>query len=480
MEFRLESVALAAEEPAFEGRRILSLQKDAHRFNMTPTYEVRIDRLNRFISMMDRHADAILQAASEDFGHRAPQETQLFDVVIVTMAAKRARRELKQWMKPRRVPTSIANRPGYNRMLRQPLGTVGIIGAWNYPLYTVLGPAVDALAAGNRILMKPSELTPRSSALLASMVRECFAEDEMAVVTGGLDVARGFSELPFDHLIFTGSGAVGRQVAQAAARNLTPVTLELGGKSPVIFDASCNLAMATERVMRAKLLNSGQTCVAPDYLLVPRARLTECVQRLSAAVEKLYPNWAASPDYTSIVNERHVARLQGLLDDARSKGAQVVSIGETSGQAGRKMAPTLVLNVSDDMRIMQEEIFGPLLPILPYDDPDDALQYVNHHDKPLALYWFGESRAARDAVLSRTLSGGVTVNDCIWHAAQEGQPFGGVGPSGSGAYHGEHGFRTFSKEKPVYFQSRFTGGTLLYPPYGKTFDRMLKILKRIT
>ena len=469
------------EDADFDGYRILERQKHAHLQDLMPSYPVRRDRLDRFRAMIERHADAIVRAASEDFGHRARQETEMVDITITIVAIKHARRHLRRWMKARRVPTTLHNRPGYNRILRQPLGTVGVIGAWNYPLYTVTGPAIDALAAGNRVMIKPSDLAPRSSELLQRIVAEFFSEDEMAVVTGGIDVAKAFIELPFDHIIYTGSGAVGRQVAQAAAKNLVPVTLELGGKSPVLLDDSCNMSLAAGRVMRAKLLNAGQTCVAPDYLMVSHARLDEAVKCLAAAVEQLYPKSIESPDYTSIVNDRHFARLQGLLDDARAKGARIVSLGGAveHDAANRRMVPTLVLDVTEEMKIMREEIFGPLLPVMAYRRVEDALHYINCHDRPLALYWFGEKRANRDQVLRGTISGGVTVNDCVWHVAQEGQPFGGVGPSGSGAYHGENGFRTFSKEKPVFFQSRVTGSSLLNPPYGKTFDFMMRVLKRV-
>jgi coniferyl-aldehyde dehydrogenase len=330
-------------------------------------------------------------------------------------------------------------------------------------------------------MLKPSELTPAYSALLREIVAEFFAQEEFAVIPGDVEVGREFSKLPFDHLFFTGSTAVGRQIALAAAENLTPVTLELGGKSPAIVDVDCNLAVAAPRIAFAKLMNAGQTCVAPDYLLVPRERVDATVAAVKAAVQRMYPTLAANPDYTSIINDRHYARLAQLVADAETAGATAIRIhpaSETPGAAGRKFAPTLLVGVTDDMAVMREEIFGPVLPIVPYDTLDDAIAYVNGHPRPLALYWFGTNGAHRDRVLRSTISGGVTINDACWHVAQDNLPFGGVGPSGYGAYHGEHGFRTFSKAKPVLYQARRNGLELLRPPYGRRFARMLALLKR--
>ncbi|MGH8806955.1 MAG: coniferyl aldehyde dehydrogenase, partial [Noviherbaspirillum sp.] len=423
------------------------------------------------------------EAIAQDFGHRSPHETRLADLMMVSAAIKHARRHLKQWMKPRRAPTAKHYRPGHNRILRQPLGVVGIVAPWNYPYQLAVGPAVGAIAAGNRVMIKPSELTPVFSELLKKIVASTFDETEVAVVTGDAEVGKAFVELPFDHLVFTGSTTVGRLVAQAAAKNLTPVTLELGGKSPAIVDASCDFSVAAPRLMQGKLLNAGQTCIAPDYALVPAGRVDELVAALKQAAAKMYPHYARNPDYTSIVNERHYARLQGLIEDARARGAQIIPLnpaGETIDPASRKIVPAIVLGVTSDMKIMCEEIFGPLLPVLTYSSLDDAIGYINRNDRPLALYWFGNDNRNRDQVLARTISGGVTINDCLWHFGQEDMPFGGVGASGNGAYHGEFGFRTFSKEKPVFFQPRFNGLFLLYPPYGKTFERMVKLLKKIT
>ena len=374
------------------------------------------------------------------------------------------------------MPTGIKYRPGYNRLIPQPLGVVGVVAPWNYPYQLSILPAVAALAAGNRVMIKPSELTPKSAELMARIVRETFDEDEIAIFPGDAAAGKAFVELPFDHLFFTGSTAVGRLVAQAAAKNLTPVTLELGGKSPLIVDTDSDFARIMPMVAVGKLFNAGQTCIAPDYALVPRARIDEFAAEFSRAVAKLYPTLAENRDYTSIVNGRHHARLEGLLADARARGATIVAInpaGEVLDPAKRKIAPTLVLGAGDDASIMREEIFGPLFPVVAYDRLDDAIRYVNERARPLALYWFGDDPAHRDRVLHGTIAGGVTVNGCLTHFAQEDQPFGGVGESGTGSYHGESGFRTFSKEKPVYYQGRLGLMPLLFPPYGRRMDAVL-------
>ena len=461
---------------------VLERQRSAFAQEMNPALEVRKERLDRLAAMGEKHAAGIAQAISADFGHRSTHETQMAELVLVGGIIRHAQRHLRRWMKPQRMPTAMHYRPGSNRLLRQPLGVVGIVAPWNYPYQLALAPAVAAIAAGNRVMIKPSELTPRFSELLARIVAEFFDEGEMAVIVGDAQTGKAFTELPFDHLFFTGSTAVGRMVAQAAAKNLTPVTLELGGKSPAILDPSSDLATVAPRLAFGKLLNAGQTCIAPDYAFVPKDRIDAFVEAMQRAVAKLYPRLAANPDYSSIVNERHFARLQGLLEDARAKGARIVAInpaGENFDPAARKQPPMLVLGVTPEMKLMQEEIFGPILPVMAYERIDEAIAYINRHDRPLALYWFGSDAANRDQVLSQTISGGVTLNDCIWHIAQEDQPFGGVGASGCGSYHGEWGFRTFSKEKPVFAQPRLNGMFLMYPPFGKTFERMLALLKRI-
>ena len=457
---------------------ILEMQRAAFNAERMPSLAVRRDRLQRVLTMTAKHGDAIAAAISKDFGHRSAHETQLADLFTVQSAAKHALHHLRGWMKARRMPTALHFLPARNELLRQPLGVVGVISPWNYPYSMALIPALSALAAGNRVLIKPSELTPETSALMARMVAEFFAPDELQLINGDASVGRAFSNLPFDHLFFTGSTAVGRLVAQAAAQHLTPVTLELGGKSPALIDRSCNLALTAERLAFGKLLNAGQTCVAPDYVLAPKELVEPLTQALLAAVRRLYPTLETNPDYTSIATPRHHERLQGLLLDARERGARVIA-SHDEPSLSRKLVPHLLLNVNDEMAVMREEIFGPLLPIIGYESIDEAIDYIKRHDKPLAMYWFGNDSAARQHALEQTHAGGVTINDCIWHLGQEDQPFGGVGASGMGAYHGEWGFRTFSKEKPVFHQFRWAGTKLFYPPYGKTFERLLGLLKKI-
>ncbi|RQP22696.1 coniferyl aldehyde dehydrogenase [Piscinibacter terrae] len=463
-----------------EERLRLALQQQRAAFDRDPmpSEATRRDRLGRVHAMTTRHADALAQAIAADFGHRARQETLLAEVFTVRSGTRHALSHLRRWMKPRRVPTQLHFLPGHNTLMPQPLGVVGIVSPWNYPYYLTMAPAIAALAAGNRVLIKPSELTPETSALMAKMIAADFADDEMQVITGDAAVGRAFVELPFDHLFFTGSTAVGRLVAQAAARNLTPVTLELGGKSPAIVDASSDLQLVADRLAFGKLFNAGQTCVAPDYALAPQALVEPLAERLVQSVRKLYPTLSDNPDYTAIVSERHRARLQGLLDDAQAKGARLIPTHSEAAANGR-FVPHVLTNVNEGMAVMQEEIFGPILPIVGCSSADDAIAKVRSRDRPLALYWFGRDTSARERVMAQTHAGGVTINDCIWHLGQENQPFGGVGASGIGSYHGEWGFRTFSKDKPIFHQPRLAGTSLFSPPYGARFDRLLGLLQKL-
>jgi coniferyl-aldehyde dehydrogenase len=332
------------------------------------------------------------------------------------------------------------------------------------------------------VLLKPSELTPRTSALLARLVQERFAADEFSVVNGGADVGEAFARLPFDHLFFTGSTAVGRKIALAAAENLTPVTLELGGKSPALVHADAELAVLAPRLVTGKLLNAGQTCIAPDYVLAPGDRVDALVDALAASVAALYPMLGANPDYASIVNDRHYARLVALIDDAERKGARIVRLNpgnELLPERTRKLAPAIIVGVRDDMAAMREEIFGPILPIETYATLDEAIAKINARPRPLAMYAFGGDARARERVLRETLAGGMTIDDTLWHFSNEDLPFGGVGASGIGAYHGERGFRTFSHEKAVFTQPRFALTWMLRPPYGRLFEVVLRMLKWI-
>jgi coniferyl-aldehyde dehydrogenase len=465
-------------------KELLALQQSAFLADMAPARTVRLDRLERLGRLIESHSQEFAQAISSDFGTRSHTEIRITEVMILQSGIRHAIRHLSRWMKSRRVSTALAYRPGKSMIMRQPLGVVGIISPWNYPLQLALGPLIGVLAAGNRAMVKPSEMTPAFSQALQQAIAETFAPAEVSVVTGDAAIGRQFAALPFDHLIFTGSTAVGREVAQAAAKNLTPVTLELGGKSPAIIDSSCDLDRIIDRIAWGKLINAGQTCIAPDYMLVPRTGIDRFVQALRGSMTRLYPTFRENPDYSGIITERHLQRLRDLIEDARSHGATVIEVEPATHSGslplGRQLAPTLLLNVNDGMRVMKEEIFGPLLPIVPYDTVAEALAYVNRHDRPLALYWFGENSAVRDQVLAGSIAGGVSINDTLIHIAQEKLPFGGVGASGQGHYHGEYGFRQFSKEKPIFIQSRFSGGGIIRPPYKPSIERVLTWISRFT
>jgi len=423
---------------------------------------------------------AIAEAIRSDFGNRSLHETQLLELFPSFEAIRHARRHLKSWMRPERRAVSMWFLPGRARVLHQPLGVVGVIVPWNYPLLLAVGPLVAALAAGNRVMVKMSEYTPAFSALFAELVAKYFPADEVAVVQGDAGVAQAFARLPFGHLLFTGSTKVGYSVMRAAAENLTPVTLELGGKSPAILGPDYPLEKFAERVMVGKTMNAGQTCIAPDYVLVPAGQAREFIAAARKVVDACYPDILRTPDYSSVVGERHYRRLLGLIEDARGQGAEVVPLSAAAepDAATRRIPPVALLNVTDAMQAMQEEIFGPVLPVVGYRDLDEAIRYVNARPNPLALYYFDHDRGRIEQVLERTLSGGVTINDTLLHIAQDSLPFGGVGESGKGHYHGFEGFEAFSKKKAVFFQSRVNGMGLFKPPYGKVFERMVNLLIR--
>ena len=465
--------------PTIPLQALFEAQFNASRAQIDVPLSLRRDRLGRLRSLIETNAGALSDAVQSDFGVRSRQLTEAADLFVLRSAIGQLQKELPRWMKPRRVSTPIYLLPASAHIQRQPLGVVGVIGPWNYPLQLNLGPAATALAAGNRVMLKPSELTPHASALMATLVHQAFSADEFSVVLGGADVAQAFAALPFDHLFFTGSTAVGRMVAAAAAANLTPTTLELGGKSPCVVDASCDLNDAAIKIAHGKLLNAGQTCIAPDYVLLPRGQEAAFELAYTAAVAKLFPTIAGNPDYAAIVSDRHLARLTALLDEAQAQGARVVELAPAGKSPNaRQMNPTLVFSPVPTLRLMKEEIFGPILPVLSYDTLDEAIAFINARPRPLALYWFGTDTIARDRLLHRTVSGGVTVNDTLMHVAHEGLPFGGVGESGWGSYHGESGFLRFTQQKPVLVQSRWGMGHLFYPPYGARFDRVMGLLKR--
>ena len=458
---------------------LFNAQHTASRQHIEVPLEVRQGRLHRMKALIDDNAVALAQAVQTDFGVRSLQLTEIADLFVLRSLLSHTLKSLPKWMKPQKVSTPIYLLPGSAYLQRQPLGVVGVVAPWNYPVQLALGPVITALAAGNRVMLKPSELTPATSALMAELLGKAFAPDELCVVLGDGQLAAEFSSLPFDHLFFTGSTAVGRIVAKAAAANLTPTTLELGGKSPCIIDASCDLDAAAIKIAHGKLLNAGQTCIAPDYVLLPKGKEAAFGHAFAQAVAKLFPTISGNPDYAAIITPRHHERLQAMLAAAEQGGAKLQVIN-TGGEATehRQMPPVLVFDVSADAQLMQEEIFGPVLPVLPYDSLSDAIGYINARPRPLALYWFGTDSAARDKVLAQTVSGGVTVNDTLMHIAHENLPFGGVGESGWGSYHGEAGFLRLTMQKPVLVQSKWARGDLFYPPYGKRFDQVMGLLKR--
>jgi acyl-CoA reductase-like NAD-dependent aldehyde dehydrogenase len=441
----------------------------------------RLEALGRLAALLREATPALCEAVDADFRGRASQETRLLEIFPALSAISHARRHLARWMRPQRRPTGRWFRPGRSRVLCQPLGVAGIVVPWNYPLYLAVAPATSALAAGNRVLVKMPEGTPRTSALFARLVAGRFDPAVLSVVTGGPEVGRAFVALPFDHLLFTGSTAVGRQVMRAAAENLTPVTLELGGKSPAIVGRGIAIAEAADKILYGKCLNAGQTCIAPDYALVPEERVEAFVEAARASVTALYPRIAANPDYTAIIDARHRARLAGYVEEARRAGTRVVEINPAGEDlaASAKMAPTLLVAPDPSSGAMREEIFGPVLPVVPYRTLDEAIAFVNARPRPLALYVFDRDRAAVDEVLRRTVSGGATVNETLLHIAQEELPFGGVGPSGMGEYHGRAGFETFSKRKAVFVASRLGALKLLRPPYGPRFEAIARLLLRL-
>jgi coniferyl-aldehyde dehydrogenase len=423
--------------------------------------------------------EEFVQAISEDFGGRARQETLLLEVFPLVDTIGHAIRHLPQWMRPRPAAAGWQFLPGRARVVYQPLGVVGVIGAWNYPLLLSLSPLVSALAAGNHVMLKPSELAPRTADLLARLVSELFPADYVTVVTGGPETGAVFGALPFDHLLFTGSTRVGKLIMRAASEHLTPVTLELGGKSPALVHPDFPAQTAAARIMAGKLYNAGQTCIAPDYALVEAGAREEFVRLASEAASTMYPRLVGNPDFTRIVNREHYQRLRGLVEDAALKGAGMLEVNpacETANEQNRVFPPTLLWNVSDQMTVMREEIFGPVLPVVTYRSLDEAIEYVNARPRPLALYYFDRNSKRVEAVLARTTSGGATVNDTIFHIAQNDLPFGGVGPSGMGSYHGFDGFLTFSKKKGVFLQSRFTTLGMLRPPYGALARRVTDFL----
>ena len=461
-----------------DARALLDGQRRAFLREGPPDIRQRKAALARLRAAVLAHRATVAEAISADFGHRSRHETDLMEVFGVVQSIDYLRRNLSRFMKSERRHVGLFYRAGRAYVEYQPKGVVGVMAPWNYPFSLSLIPLATALAAGNRVMLKPSELTPRTSAAMQRVLAEIFTSEEVSVVLGGPEVGAAFSALPFDHLLFTGSTDVGRKVMMAAGGNLVPLTLELGGKSPVIVARGHAGERTLDSIVFGKLSNSGQTCVAPDYALVHEDDLAAFVEGYGKAVARAYPAGPTSDDYTSIVSDRHFARLQGLLDDARDRGAQVTAVGarpETAATRPRTLAPTLVLNAGDDAAVMREEIFGPILPVRAYRTLDEVIDHVNGRPRPLALYYFGEEDGDCTRLLRRTTSGNVGINNTMIHVAQDDLPFGGIGPSGMGAYHGPEGFRAMSHAKGVFVQGRWNLPRLLRPPFGRLVERALAV-----
>lgn len=450
----------------------------------TTSYRDRIKYLTALRKAIIIRKPALISALNKDFDGRSAHETILAEIIPTIQNIDFAIKHLRKWMKPQKRKVAWHFLPAKNRILMHPKGLVLVISPWNYPISLSIGPLVTALAAGNRVILKPSEHSPHTSRVLLQLVRDVLPETRATVFTGGPEVSSELCSLAFDHILFTGSTAVGRLVMKSAAENLTPVTLELGGKSPAVIHKDYDLAAAAFRIARGKLLNAGQTCIAPDYVMVPRGKVEDFISVYKNSVKQLYPKFENNADYTSIINQHHFDRLNKLLDDAENKGATVLGMGQDidgkpqRGSAQRKLYPHIVCNISDDMDLSHEEIFGPILLIVPYDELKQASSYINQRPRPLALYYFDNNSTRVKHFLETTISGNAAVNDCLLQFAQDDLPFGGIGPSGMGVCHGYEGFRELSHGKSVFYQSRLNGVALLDPPYGKIFKRITNFMIR--
>lgn len=469
-----------------EMERVLKLQRDAHHSARPEPLEVRKDRIRRAMDLLKTNADELNRAMSADFGSRSPSQSMITDIAGTVSFGKYCLKNIDKWARSekRHVQFPLGLLGAKAQLRYEPKGVIGILSPWNFPVNLTFGPLMQIFAAGNRAMIKPSEFTERTSELMAKLVDQAFDEAECAVFTGSPSVAQAFTELAFDHLVFTGSTATGRKVMEAAAKNLVPVTLELGGKSPVIMGRDADFAKAGERVALGKMMNAGQICLAPDYLYVPEDKVHEAVHGVWQGTAAMYPTLLENEDYASIVSDRHFDRLKGLVEDARAKGAEVIEVNpgneDFSSTNARKMPLTILKNVTEDMTAMQEEIFGPVLPVKTYTSIGEAVDYINEHDRPLGLYYFGDDADEREQVLTKTISGGVTVNDVIFHISMEDLPFGGTGPSGMGSYHGVEGFREFSHARSVYTQPRIDIAKLggFKPPYGKAAVKAAKTMMK--
>ncbi|PIQ40892.1 MAG: coniferyl-aldehyde dehydrogenase [Thalassolituus sp. CG17_big_fil_post_rev_8_21_14_2_50_53_8] len=453
-------------------------QQQAFRNNPMPSADERIADLKRLKAAILKYQDELAAAVNQDFSCRSTDETMIAEIMTSVEGINYACKRLRGWMKPSKRHVSMLFAPSHNHVMYQPLGVIGIMVPWNYPIQLALLPLMTALAAGNRAMIKMSEFTPVTNKVLKKLLAEVFNENQVALIEGEVEVSSAFAEIPWDHLVFTGSTAVGRIVMSAAAKNLTPVTLELGGKSPAIIAPGASMKDAVERICFGKSLNAGQTCIAPDYVLLPAGKEQEFIDTYQATFARMYPTIRDNNDYTAVVNERQHQRLQAWVADAKEKGAKITVVNPANEDftGTRKMPLHLVENGTAEMKVLQEELFGPVMPGGPYRTPDDASDYVNDRDRPLALYFFSYDKTQQKKVLERTHAGGVTINDTLMHIAQDDMPFGGVGPSGMGHYHGKEGFIALSKAKAVHRKGRFNSGQFIYPPYGGAIQGLIRKL----
>ncbi|TBR45024.1 coniferyl aldehyde dehydrogenase [Marinomonas agarivorans] len=459
---------------------IFNTQRNNYLNHRYPSYEDRLDNLQTLYRLIDLHSAEIAQALNKDFGCRAVQETEMVEIIGSLSSIRYLMKNLRRFMAAQKRHTSIWFLPATNKVHLQPLGVIGVMAPWNYSVHLTIAPVATALAAGNRVMAKMSELTPCTSALLNRLITDAFDKDTLAIIEGDADISRAFSELPFDHLLFTGSTAVGKKIALAAAQNLTPVTLELSGKSPVIIDKNYPIEEAAKRTLWGKVFNAGQTCIAPDYVLVHEDKLLEFVRAARKTVTDFYPNGIDTGDYTAVINRQHFNRLQSLLDDAKAKGCEIISLAKTVEQT-HKLAPTLVIQPTKACELFDEELFGPVLPVFTYNDIDDAIKQVDAHPDPLALYIFSKQKTQVAYITQRIRAGSTLVNDTLLQYLQTDLPFGGVGNSGNGKYHGREGFEAFSNKQATVKQrglGHFTGIKLLYPPYSGLAKLMKTLIRK--
>ncbi|PHS20444.1 MAG: coniferyl-aldehyde dehydrogenase [Kangiella sp.] len=453
-------------------KEMLQLQQEAFKQQPFPSEKLRITQLKALKEALLKHKDKLIKAISADFGHRSEDETQLADIMPTILSIGYHIKHLRNWMKPEKRKVSALFQPASSQIMFQPLGVIGIMAPWNYPVFLTLGPLIAAIAAGNRAMIKPSEFTPYSNRILNEIIKDAFSKDEVVIVEGEAEIAAAFSALPFDHLIFTGSTTVGKYVMAAAAKNLTPVTLELGGKSPALIAEDVSTDFAVERLLYGKCLNAGQTCVAPDYVLCPESKLDDLIASFKKGFKQLYPDVSCG-DYSSVINDRQFSRINRLIDDAKEKGATIISLAKQPTSQERCLPLQLIVGANDTMEVMQDEIFGPLLPILTFKNIDEAISIIQSKPRPLALYLYSLNKKTQNHVLLQTHAGGVCINDSVNHVAQEDLPFGGVGASGMGKYHGKEGFLTFSASKPILKRGRIYSAKAAFPPYNRLIHKMI-------